>query len=82
MLHCSIRHDGRLLFALTQLRLAEILDTDALDQVELGFEIVDVLFLGLEVGLEELARAEIAVGLRSVWLMSPCSAMVASPRPR
>ena len=60
-LHCNIRRGGRLLLALTQLRLTIVLDTDALDEIELGFEIVDVLFLGLEDGLEELAGDEVPV---------------------
>jgi hypothetical protein len=58
---CTATSDGRLLLALTQLRLTIVLDTDALDEIELGFEIVDVLFLGLEDGLEELAGDEVAV---------------------
>ena len=38
-----------------QLRLTIILNANALDEIELSFEVVDVLFLGLENGLEQLA---------------------------
>src|SRR6202789_2909483 len=53
----------RLLLALTHLRLTIVLDADALDEVELGFEEVDVLLLGLEDRLEQLARHEVPVRL-------------------
>ena len=40
---------------LAQLRLTIILNANTLDEIELSFEVVDVLFLGLENGLEQLA---------------------------
>jgi hypothetical protein len=42
------------------LRLAVVLQADALDQLELRLEPVDVLFLGLEDVLEQLARNVVA----------------------
>src|SRR3569833_469695 len=45
------------------LRLAIVLDTNALDEIELGLEVVDMLFLGLENRLEQLARNEFPEGL-------------------
>ena len=44
-----------LALCLAQLRLTIILNANALDEIELSFEVVDVLFLGLENGLEQLA---------------------------
>ena len=43
------------------LGLTIVLDTNALDEVELGLEEIDVLFLGFENGLEQLTRYEIAL---------------------
>ena len=44
-----------IVLVLSQLRLTIILNPNALDEIELSFEVVDVLFLGLENGLEQLA---------------------------
>ena len=50
-----------LLFVRAQLRLTIVLNANALDEVELGLEEIDVLFLGFENGLEQLTRHEIAL---------------------
>ena len=58
---CAAAWVATLLFVRAHLRLAIVLDANALDEIELGLEEVDVLLLGFENGREQLARYEIAL---------------------